>query len=231
MVWPAIIAAGAALAGGLLANNQRTSAAASQQDFQEEMSNTAYQRAMADMKEAGLNPILAAKLGGASTPLGAMPQIDNVFGDAVNTGVSAFSAGAQARLQESTALKNQAEISYINENKEKLISEIKTLEVGRRLTESQISETAERISLIVAQAFKTDTDRYGQFLQNQRTSNENEFLLDNKYLFKIKAVSDSVGIKGSDLIKLLESIGVTLAGRGVANKIVQQAVRRFSNIK
>lgn len=39
-------------------------------DFQKEMSDTAYQRAMADMKAAGLNPKLVAQLGGASTPSG-----------------------------------------------------------------------------------------------------------------------------------------------------------------
>lgn len=48
-----------------------------QQAFQERMANTAHQRQMADMRMAGLNPILSAKLGGANTPTGATYKPEN----------------------------------------------------------------------------------------------------------------------------------------------------------
>lgn len=65
------------LAGGIYTNQQQIGLAREQMEFQERMSNTAYQRAMADMELAGLNPILAYSQGGATTPGGSMPQIGN----------------------------------------------------------------------------------------------------------------------------------------------------------
>lgn len=52
-------------------NKFNASEAQKNRDFQREMSNTAYQRAVADMKKAGINPaLLLGSQGGASTPSG-----------------------------------------------------------------------------------------------------------------------------------------------------------------
>jgi len=56
-----------------------------QMAFQERMSGSAYQRGVEDMKKSGLNPMLAYSQGGASSPMGSMPQIQNAVGAGMST--------------------------------------------------------------------------------------------------------------------------------------------------
>jgi hypothetical protein len=131
-LFPAAIAAGATLLGGHLQRKSDKASTARQIAFQERMSNTAYQRQMDDMRKAGLNPILAAKMGGATTPTGAAFKSPNILGDAAQTGIKAYSAKSLANLQNSqidlqdaqaTSARNLGHLNYEKAKTEQIVQE------------------------------------------------------------------------------------------------------------
>lgn len=113
MSWFSLIPAGASLLGGLMghsaqskANKANIALARENRNWEERMSNTAWQRGAEDMKKAGFNPMLAFSQGGASTPQHSAPTVQPE--DALSRGVaSAGDKMGQMLTLENMKLQNQ----------------------------------------------------------------------------------------------------------------------------
>jgi hypothetical protein len=149
---------GLGIAGDVIGGLFGTKQAQKQMDFQAQQSATSYQRAVQDLRAAGLNPILAGTVGGASTPSGVMaptPQFGttalaqkrlnqeiknlkaqeknlNAQTDAIAGGVTSKVGGTDLYNQIKTNIKNIKKvpeiIKKVKEGKSSNAKEVKDLE-------------------------------------------------------------------------------------------------------
>lgn len=155
------------LGGGVLQNQASAKQAQKQMDFQERMSNTAYQRAADDLEAAGLNRILA--LGSpASTPGGAMAPMSNLGSSMVegaNMGINLASGAQDVKTKQASADKMIKESKILDERLKREILQSEFWEKFRPVI-TMVGESIKGWEMLFAELTPEGLERFKYFLNS-----------------------------------------------------------------
>lgn len=147
----AAISGGLGLLGGLFQNRANRSMAREQMRFQERMSNTAIQRAVADYTAAGLNPALAYERG-ASSPAGSIAAMGNTLEAGLSKVLATKALEADLKVKNTQAAANAMSAGVMAEDIKKRQADTELTNTQKTLTNKQIELIEQQLPELKAEA-------------------------------------------------------------------------------